>query len=132
MESWTTRNTKGDVEYPFGENAEGNVIYTRGGWVSIHVAADQRPNLPIDILGPIGTEADRISAYTTYVAYSGHYHVNEDVIIHKVTTSLYPNWVGIELQRSFELSGNNLVLRMPPREIGEEIFINELCWIREE
>lgn len=132
LSSWLTRDAHDSVGYPFGEKAQGSVIYTPGGWVSVHVAAEGRPDLPIDILGAIGTEADRLSAYATYVAYSGRYRVQGDVIVHEVMTSLYPNWVGIELRRSFELSGDRLVLSMPPGEAGTEIAVHELHWSREE
>lgn len=132
LDSWTTRDTNGRIAHPFGEGVQGNVIYTSGGWVSVHVAAQNRPPLPLSILGAIGTEAEQLAAYSTYVAYSGHYHVQDDVIIHDVVTSLYPNWAGIRLRRTFELSGDRLTLSMPPGEAGTGVSVHELRWRREE
>jgi hypothetical protein len=46
--------------------------------------------------------------------------------------SLFPNWVARDQKRHFELSGGELVLRTAPMEIGGEVVVNELRWIREE
>lgn len=132
LSSWLTRDAQGAIGYPFGEKAQGNVIYTAGGWVSVHVAAESRPDLQISVLGAVGSDAERLSSYATYVAYSGRYRLAGDVIVHEVMTSLYPNWVGIELRRSFELAGDRLVLSMPPGEPGSVVSRHELHWTREE
>ena len=132
LKSWTTQDKDGNLDYPFGQNAEGNIIYTPGGRVSVHIAADNRPRMPLDIHGAIGSGPDQISAYATYVAYSGSYHFEGDIIVHKLTTSLYPNWLGIELRRTFDLSGSRLLLKMPTPETDSEVMINEILWIREE
>lgn len=132
LKSWTTQNGYGDINYPFGQNAEGNIIYTPNGRVSVHLAAGDRPRMPQDIQGAIGSGPDQIAAYATYVAYSGSYHFEGDIIVHKLTMSLYPNWLGIELRRSFDLSGDRLLLKMPTPETDAKVMINELLWIREE
>jgi Lipocalin-like domain len=46
--------------------------------------------------------------------------------------SSFPNWVGSEQMRFYELSGDELVLRTAPLLIGGDSIVNELRWRREE
>jgi hypothetical protein len=129
--SWSAR-TEGDaVTYPFGERAEGSLVYTTGGWMAGTLLDPGRALMSTDdVVG--GTEAERAAAFSTYVAYCGMYEVEGDVIVHRVQMSLFPNWVGSEQKRYFELSGDELVLRAPPVEVGGRAVVSELRWIREE
>jgi hypothetical protein len=70
LASWSARNESGDVEYPFGERAEGSLVYTPGGWMTgILAVADRAPLSTDDVFG--GSEAERAAAYSTYFAYCG-------------------------------------------------------------
>lgn len=131
LQSWVTRSESGTLDHPFGEHAEGSLIYTAGGWVSLHLAADDRPRQPQSLQGASGAATERADAYSSYVAYCGTYHVSGDIVVHRVTNSLYPNWLGIELRRVFSLSSDRLVLAMPTPE-GQEPLVNELRWTRVE
>jgi hypothetical protein len=131
LQSWVTHSESGALDYPFGEHAEGSLIYTTGGWVALHLAAEDRPRQPLSLHGASGTTDERADAYATYVAYCGTYDVEDDIIVHRVTNSLYPNWIGIELRRVFSLSSDSLVLAMPT-PAGAEPLLNELRWTREE
>jgi len=126
---WRTR--LGDaVRYPFGERASGYLIYTASGEMSVQVAAEQRSSLATE--DPIGgAESERAAAFSTYVAYAGTYDVVGEVVVHRVATSLFPNWVGTELRRRVTYGGNVLTLGTDPMEIGGEIVVNELVWLRE-
>ncbi|MFF0818673.1 lipocalin-like domain-containing protein [Rhodococcus sp. NPDC003318] len=131
LQSWVTRSESGALDNPFGEHAEGSLVYTAGGWVSLHLAADDRPRQPASLLGASGTTSERAAAYSSYVAYCGTYHVEGDIVVHRVTNSLYPNWLGSELRRIFSLNSDSLVLAMPTPE-GQEPLVNELHWTRME
>jgi hypothetical protein len=131
LQSWVTRSASGTLGKPFGEHAEGSLVYTVGGWVSMHLAASERPRQPLSLQGASGTMSERAAAYSSYVAYCGTYHVEGDIVVHEVTNSLYPNWLGIELRRTFLLSSDSLVLAMPTPE-GQEPLLNELRWTRAE
>lgn len=93
--SWLARNGDGEVSYPFGERAEGSLVYTRGGWMSGQLAVSDRDALATnDVVG--GDEIERSAAYSSYIAYAGTYEVVGDVVIHRVKMSLFPNWVNTE------------------------------------
>ncbi len=130
--SWSARADDGTVTHPLGERAEGRLIYTAGGWVSVQLADGDRASLPT--MDPLrgSSEAERAAAYSTYSAYCGTYQLENDVVVHRVSMSLFPNWVGTELRRQVELWGDDLVLRTPPRRDGKKLVSNELRWRREE
>ena len=129
--SWSTGTADGAVAYPFGERAEGSLVYTPRGWMTVTLAKADRASLSTDDLVG-GSNAERAVAYSSYVAYCGTYEVEGDVVTHRVQMSLFPNWVGSEQKREFELSGDELVVRGPPVEIGGELVVSELRWVREE
>ena len=117
--------------YPLGTDARGSLVYTAGGWMTAHVCAADRTALPTQELRG-GSDAARAAAFASYVAYCGPYEVVGDVVVHHVTMSLFPNWVGGVQRREFELTGDELVLRTPPLEVGGSLLVNELRWQREE
>ena len=130
--SWSARADDGTVTHPLGERAEGSLIYTPGGWVSVHLADADRTSLPTRDPLRGSSEAERATAYSTYSAYCGAYQLEGDVVVHHVSMSLFPNWVGTELRRQVELSGDDLVLRIPPQRAGKKLVSHELRWRREE
>jgi len=129
--SWSARDEDGEVTYPFGEKAEGTLVYTADGWLTVALAVGDRPNLSTeDLIG--GSDDERAEAFSTYIAYSGTYEVEGDVVVHRITMSLFPNWVGSERRRHVDLSADELVLTTPPMEVGGDVLVSELRWTREE
>jgi hypothetical protein len=129
--SYSARVAGGETTYPLGADPIGSLVYTAGGWMSGMLAARDRPNLSTtDMMG--GTETERASAFSSYIAYCGEYEIEGDVVIHRVAMSMFPNWVGGDQRRFFELSGDELLLRTPPMEINGEMVVNELRWVRAE
>jgi len=129
--SWLARNGDGEVSYPFGERAEGTLVYTRGGWMSGQLAVSDRDALATnDVVG--GDEIERAAAYSSYIAYAGTYEVVGDVVIHRVKMSLFPNWVNTEQRRYLEIDGDQIVLRTQHLDIGGDVLMTELRWAREE
>ncbi|WP_405493742.1 lipocalin-like domain-containing protein [Nocardia sp. NBC_00511] len=131
LTGWTATTASGVVTRPFGDQPQGCVIYTAGGWMSGQLAVGKRPELATAVaLG--GTEAERAEAYSSYVAYCGEYRVEGDTVVHALRMSLFPNWVGTEQRRIVELAGDRLVLRTPPTPVGGQVLVNSLEWIRAE
>jgi hypothetical protein len=130
LASWSARGEDGGVTHPFGERAEGSLVYTPGGWMIAMLLADDRPNLSTaDVVG--GSEAERAAAFSTCITYCGRYQVEGDVVVHRIAMSLFPNWVDSEQRRQFELTEDELVLRTPPLKLGGAVAVNELRWTRQ-
>jgi Lipocalin-like domain len=130
LASYVAHADDGSVSNPLGPNPEGSLVYTEGGWMSAHLAAGERDDLPADVAG--GSESDRAAAYSSYFAYCGTYVIRGDTIVHHVAMSLMPNWVGTDQTRHFELNGDELLLRTPPIEVRGKTLINDFRWRREE
>jgi Lipocalin-like domain len=129
--SWSSQNEEGAIAFPLGERLEGSLVYTRGGWITTMLAAGGRANLSTeDLVG--GSEPERAAAFSTYISYCGTYEVEGDAVVHRIEMSLFPNWVGDEQTRHFEVSETELVLRTPPVKVGGEVVVSELRWAREE
>lgn len=129
LAKWTARSAHGTVAYPFGDGPTGSLVYTPGGRMAVMLAAGDRTNLSTDdIVG--GSEHEQAAAFSSFMAYSGEYVVDGDVVIHRITMSMFPNWVGVEQIRQMELLNDELVLRSQPFEIDGEMVVNELRWAR--
>jgi hypothetical protein len=128
--SWRRIAADGSISYPLGADARGQLIYTSNGMMAVQIAAANRPPIPtVDSLG--GDVAARAGAYSTYLAYFGTYEVKGEQVIHRLDSSLFPNWSGEEQARAIGSEGDDLVLRTPPMKLQDgTTVVNELEWSR--
>lgn len=105
----------GDPEYPFGEDAIGEVWYDQRGHFGGQIMRRGRPWFASGDIGE-GTPQEIAAAFRGYVAYFGTYEVDESVpeVVHRVRGSLFPNWIGSEQRRRVHFEGGKLVLSTPP------------------
>jgi hypothetical protein len=126
--SFEIHRENGEVTYPFGKNAQGSIIYTESGRMSVQLMRPDRPRFASgDQMG--GTTEEIKANYEGFVSYYGPYEFdrNEGFVIHDVEGSLFPNWEGQRHKRFFELSGNRLKLSTPPLLWGGEV-VGVLLW----
>ncbi len=128
--AWRRIAGDGTVTHPLGDDADGLLVYTSGGRMTVQLSAADRPKLETE--DPLGGEAAaRAGAYSTYLAYFGRYEVEGDTVTHRVDVSLFPNWSGAEQSRPFTCDDSELVLRTPPMKTATGTVVNELAWVRE-
>ncbi len=126
--SFEQESSDGQRYFPLGNNASGSLYYLPDGYVSVHIMERQRT----EYVKPSRYEGKPLK-YTDlgYLAYSGVYTINdsETIIIHKITVSLYPEWVSSQQVRRIKLSGDHLLLSSdgPP---GPEQVSFHLLWKR--
>ena len=126
--SWEMRLGE-QVIQPMGPEPQGMLIYTASGWMAIQAMAPGRRR--IDSPDPIGgSEAERADAYAGSLAYSGHYEVTDDAVVHRIELSSFPNWIGDQQLRRVELEAGELTLRTPPIETPGGTVVNALRWAR--
>jgi hypothetical protein len=130
--AWRRIAADGSVSYPIGADARGLLIYTQNGRMAVQICGANRAAMDTeDPLG--GDEAARAAAYSTYLAYFGSYEVQEQNVVHKLDSSLYPNWSGEEQVRPFTVESGQLVLRTPPMRLADgSTVVNELAWARDQ
>jgi Lipocalin-like domain len=129
--SYVSRADDGSRTYPLGEDPQGSLLYTAGRWMIAQLSTGDRGDLPTDDLFS-GSDAERAEAFSSYLAYCGSYEVTANVVVHRVTICSFPNWVGSEQTRHFEITGDRLVLRTPPIAVGGRLLVHEFLWQREE
>jgi hypothetical protein len=117
------------VAEPFGPHPQGMLIYTKDGTMSGHLMAASRPpsrsNIPLR-----ANSEEKIVAFDTYLGYCGTYEQQGDHVIHHVTTSLFPNWVGTDQVRVMQLDGNILTLTIPPATGKGKTRTVQITWRR--
>ncbi len=99
------------IDYPFGEDADGFLVYTDDGYMSAQLMRRHRA-LYDHPWGVGGMTEHSAAAARGYLAYSGSFDVDEDrgTVRHHVSVSLYPNWVGGDQVRYADLADGHLVL----------------------
>ncbi|MCI0490031.1 MAG: lipocalin-like domain-containing protein [Blastocatellia bacterium] len=113
--SFEERRPDGEINYPYGRNPIGLLIYDATGWMSVQIMRSNRVALSSNDLRETAPEEIK-AAVEGFTAFFGTYEVDEDagIIIHNVEGHLLPDSVGKRLERSFEFSGDLLILKPAP------------------
>ncbi|MBT7072980.1 MAG: lipocalin-like domain-containing protein [Anaerolineae bacterium] len=128
--SWIQKTQDGKTSYPFGVDAIGHIIYTSDGFMSASLMTANRVSIGVSLeklaIKPRYLMAifRYLKAAATYVSYAGTYKIVGDTVVHHVQASLYPDWVGTDLVRSYVFSDNRLTLRAedPPNATQELVW----------
>ncbi len=121
----------GSVHQPFGKAPVGRITYTADGRMMAQIMRDERIAFATSALYT-GTEAEKAAAYDSYIAYYGTYAVDAATmtVTHKVTASLFPNWVGGDQQRFYVLDGDQLTLSSKPFPAHGTVVTPKVIWHR--
>ncbi|MCB1701073.1 MAG: lipocalin-like domain-containing protein [Halioglobus sp.] len=127
------RTAGGNVMYPLGEDARGLAIFTESGYMSGQLMRPGRPNFASNNQA-LGTPDEIQQSFLGYIAYYGRCELDlqSQTITTHVEGSMYPNWVGSEQVRFYELGDDRLVLRTPPITLGDEEITGVLTWQRQQ
>jgi hypothetical protein len=130
LESWTIGYTDRDeFTYPYGEEPQGLLLYSKDGWMSASIGRPGRALLPADVSYRKLPDALKAAAFSSYFHYAGRYRVADGDVIHYVTQSLNPNFPGTEQLRHAELDGQTLVLSGKD-QVGGATRFHSLVWHR--
>jgi len=120
--SYEDHRPNGEVLYGWGRHPSGVLTYSPGGRMSVQFMRDPRATFASgrvwgrdnQQLLPSASAAEIRAAYSGYYAYFGTYDIDERArtVTHHITSSLRSHEVGADNVRSFELSGNQLRLRV--------------------
>jgi hypothetical protein len=113
--SFESRQDNGEVIYPFGEDAQGSIIYTATGRFSVQLMRTNRPRF-VSADQMKGTVEEIEANYKGCISYYGSYEFAREggFVVHHVEGSLFPNWEGQGLKRFCVLTGNRLTLTTQP------------------
>jgi hypothetical protein len=125
------RQSDGEVEYPFGKESVGQIMYDSTGNMSVVIMRPERPKSAINDKSQATNEEIK-SAFDGFEAYFGTYEIDEEkkIVNHQIVGSLFPNWEGMTQTRFVEFSGNRLILKTPPMAYGGATVTGKLVWER--
>jgi hypothetical protein len=118
--------------YPMTEQPMGIIMYTPDGYMSAQLS---KPNRKPFASGDWfkGTADDYAQEATTYIAYTGEFHVDEEAqkLTHSMFISLFPNWIGQTQPRNVKIDGDDLHLSSAsPLQSGGKTVMSYLQWKR--
>jgi hypothetical protein len=118
--------------YPMSEHPQGIILYTPDGYMSAQLCQPNRqPFASGDWFK--GTDAEYKQEASTYIAYTGEFHVDEEkgTLTHSMFISLFPNWIGQTQPRVVKLDGDTLHLgTAAPIQSGGKTVNSFLKWER--
>lgn len=125
------RQSDGEVEYPFGKQSVGQIMYDSAGNMSVVIMRPERPKSSMNDKSQATNEEIK-SAFDGFEAYFGTYEIDEEkeIVSHHIVGSLFPNWEGMTQTRFAEFSGNQLTLKTPPMPYGGATVTGTLIWER--
>ena len=127
--SFENHDGDGRVRLPYGPAPVGSILYTADGRMAATVMrGDRTPLAGEPRRGEATTEKAR--AFEEYLSYAGRYTFLGDRVIHHVEISLWPGWVGTDLERLAGFRDERLILRTAPSGDGARIRTTIITWER--
>ncbi len=77
-----------------------------------------------------GSTEEKVAAAETYISYNGKYEIQGDRVVVHPEVSFFPNWVGVDQVRIWELEDNRLTLSTHSLLIRGEPQTAHLVWER--
>jgi hypothetical protein len=124
--------------FPMGKDAQGIIMYTHNGYMSAQIQVPgQKPFQSNDLNGH--TTEELAESAKNYFAYTGPFYLDEagdePILMHHMTLSLLPNWLGNTQRRLMKISkeGDDIYLTLGPEapvEIMGEKRMSKLIWRR--
>ena len=127
--SFTEQHSGGPWSDALGADAKGCISYWPTGHMQVLIGALDRPRFRGEWDSIPAT--DKARCLDRMVAYSGHFTVAEDRVLHHVDVCWIPNWEGRDLVRlaSFP-TANRLLLRTEAATDGRPRPMQEVLWER--
>jgi Lipocalin-like domain len=130
--SWKIEQADGElIDPPLGPDPSGWIMYHPAGHMCATLMRPDRLKFASSNLME-ATPEEITAAFEGYISYCGSYEVNEQerFVIHRLELSWFPNLVGTEQKRHFELAGDRLTLKTPPLTLLGESQVHRLVWER--
>lgn len=125
---WRIEYDDGSVTRPFGENADGYIVYSADGIMSASIAGARRTQFDQSNVRH-ARDSEKAAAFDSYFHYAGRWHVDGGDIVHRVTMSLNPGFVGTKQVRHAAFDGaGGLVLSASEAIHGGRLRHHFLQW----
>jgi hypothetical protein len=127
--SFVYKAEDGSSFYPYGKEADGIIIYDKGGYMTAVITRTDRPRLSTEDFGLLPNE-EKLSLAKGFMTYAGKYEILDDRILHKIEIGYIPNWAGTTFERFPFFEDGNLVLATAPTLLRGKYFTGYLTWAK--
>ena len=128
--SWTYQNEAGETINYLGENPVGILMYDRTGMMNAQLMKSGRRSFASEAING-GSSEEMVHAFSTYLAYFGQFYEQAPgEIVHIVTGSLFPNWLGNKEVRYGTIEDDLLILSTPPIPVQGKETVFYIRWQR--
>jgi hypothetical protein len=116
---WRIEYSDGGVTRPFGEAAQGYIVYSANRIMTASIAKSDRA-----LFGQANarnaTLDQKCQAFDSYFHYAGSWHIEGDEVVHSVTMSLNPDMTGTDQRRlaTFDTAGGLTLSAHEPLKDG--------------
>ena len=101
---WRIEYSDGGVTRPFGEGAQGYIIYSADCKMTASIAKPARP--PFGLANARNANAEqKAAAFDSYFHYAGPWRIEGEEVVHAVTMSLNPDMTGTDQRRLAVFNG---------------------------
>jgi hypothetical protein len=111
----------------FGASPSGRMVLTRAGWIMFLITKSERR--------PAGSDIEKATLFNETIAYAGAVRsAGPGQFVTAVEISLFPEEVGTEKLRHFEIDGDRLIITRPKqtsRITKGRVAVSNLVWVRE-
>jgi hypothetical protein len=109
--AWFETKPNGELVYPLGADASGQIMYSLDGHVAAQLACRQPERFRSDDWRQ-ASEIESARAWKQYFGYFGRFSIDleANAVIHHVEGSWFPNLVNTKQTRHFQFEGSRLVL----------------------
>ena len=120
---------------PFGAEATGLILYANDGWMNACIARGGRTRLSSESVRS-APEGECLAAFESFFQYAGRYEIRtahgQQQVVHSVTHSLNPNFVGTQQVRNMTFTPDGgLTLSASDAVPGTEVARHHrLIWAR--
>lgn len=115
--------------FPFGEDAQGLLIYAPEGWMSATMSFRQRTSFNAGSARQASVET-RARAAEEYLAYSARWRIEGATVVHDVALSLNPSLIRTDQVREAELLDGRLQLSAYESSADGNERVHRLLWQR--
>ena len=121
---------------PFGAEATGVILYANDGWMNACIARGGRTRLSSESVRS-APEGECLAAFESFFQYAGRYEIRTDngqqQVVHSVTHSLNPNFVGTQQVRNMTFAADGgLTLSASDTVPGTDVARHHrLIWSRQ-
>lgn len=121
----------GQVTHPYGEQPQGQLLYTPQGRMGVHIQRRHRLAARSDDWTE-ALPAEIATAFHGSIGYAGSFTVDEEqgCVYHDVELASFMNQEGTRQVRFYELDGDTLTLRAAPRRLNGAMTSTCLVWER--